>query len=212
MPRYLISFDDGSMDHIPDEDWTEVGKASHEVIQEAVDAGVRWMDYSREAGLPGPSEVGVDLSGQAVRVAYLQRDIDEHGSEVLREQAEAVMGLPARVVVGDDFFLTSRWNDAAPWRGGGALFRNLPSGNSVDCSAGFSTSTQGGYGRMLTARHCNPHAGAAWKDGAGDPFSLAGDAQQMATNDTLLIDPIGGPRVVCMVGLGTHPQHTPATV
>jgi hypothetical protein len=42
MPRYLISFNDGAMDHIPDEDWPEVGRVSHEVIQEAVDAGV-WV-------------------------------------------------------------------------------------------------------------------------------------------------------------------------
>jgi hypothetical protein len=42
MARYLISFDDGAMDHIPDEDWADVGKASHAVVQEAVDAGV-WV-------------------------------------------------------------------------------------------------------------------------------------------------------------------------
>ncbi len=42
MPRYLISFDDGSMDHIPDEDWPEVGRASRAVVQEAKDAGV-WI-------------------------------------------------------------------------------------------------------------------------------------------------------------------------
>ncbi|MEO3814894.1 YciI family protein [Sphaerisporangium sp. B11E5] len=42
MTRYLISFDDGAMDHIPDEDWADVGKASHAVVQEAVDAGV-WV-------------------------------------------------------------------------------------------------------------------------------------------------------------------------
>ncbi|BCB75144.1 hypothetical protein GCM10022251_34990 [Phytohabitans flavus] len=40
MTRYLISFNDGAMDHIPDEDWPDVGKASHAVIQEAVNAGV----------------------------------------------------------------------------------------------------------------------------------------------------------------------------
>jgi hypothetical protein len=40
MTRYLISFDDGAMDHIPDEDWPDVGKASHAVVQEAVNAGV----------------------------------------------------------------------------------------------------------------------------------------------------------------------------
>lgn len=42
MARYLISFNDGAMDHIPDEDWEDVGKAAHAVVQEAVDAGV-WV-------------------------------------------------------------------------------------------------------------------------------------------------------------------------
>jgi hypothetical protein len=39
MPRYLISFDDGSMDHIPDEDWPAVGEASRAVVREAKAAG-----------------------------------------------------------------------------------------------------------------------------------------------------------------------------
>ncbi|MFK3980423.1 YciI family protein [Micromonospora sp. NPDC050397] len=42
MTRYLISFNDGAMDHIPDEEMADVGKASHAVVQEAVDAGV-WV-------------------------------------------------------------------------------------------------------------------------------------------------------------------------
>ena len=42
MTRYLISFPSGAMDHIPAEDWPDVGKASHEVVQEATDAGV-WV-------------------------------------------------------------------------------------------------------------------------------------------------------------------------
>jgi hypothetical protein len=42
MPRYLISFDDGAMDHIPDEEGPAVGEAAHAVIQEAQDAGV-WV-------------------------------------------------------------------------------------------------------------------------------------------------------------------------
>ncbi|MBM0229331.1 YciI family protein [Micromonospora sp. 4G57] len=42
MTRYLISFNDGAMDHIPDEEWADVGKASHAVVQEAVNAGV-WV-------------------------------------------------------------------------------------------------------------------------------------------------------------------------
>lgn len=42
MPRYLISFDDGSMDHIPAADLPEVGEASHAVVREAKAAGV-WI-------------------------------------------------------------------------------------------------------------------------------------------------------------------------
>ncbi|MEV0611054.1 YciI family protein [Polymorphospora rubra] len=40
MTRYLISFDDGAMDHISEEDLPDVGKAAHAVVQEAVNAGV----------------------------------------------------------------------------------------------------------------------------------------------------------------------------
>jgi hypothetical protein len=42
MTRYLISFDSGAMDHIPDEDAPDVGKAAHAVMHEAVNAGV-WV-------------------------------------------------------------------------------------------------------------------------------------------------------------------------
>jgi hypothetical protein len=42
MPRYLISFDAHAMDHIPREEMPAVGKASHEVVDEAMGAGV-WV-------------------------------------------------------------------------------------------------------------------------------------------------------------------------
>jgi hypothetical protein len=42
MHRYLISFDDGSMDHIPDEDMPAVGEAAHAVVRDAKAAGV-WI-------------------------------------------------------------------------------------------------------------------------------------------------------------------------
>ena len=42
MPRYLISFDDGSMDHIPAGDWPAVAEESHKVVQEAKDAKI-WI-------------------------------------------------------------------------------------------------------------------------------------------------------------------------
>jgi hypothetical protein len=40
MTQYLISFDGGAMDHIPDEEGPAVAKAALAVIQEAKDAGV----------------------------------------------------------------------------------------------------------------------------------------------------------------------------
>jgi len=40
--RYLISFNDGAMDHIPQEDFPTVGDASRQVVREAKAAGV-WV-------------------------------------------------------------------------------------------------------------------------------------------------------------------------
>jgi hypothetical protein len=40
MTRYLISFDDGAMDHIPDEEMPAVGEAAHAVARDAIEAGV----------------------------------------------------------------------------------------------------------------------------------------------------------------------------
>ena len=60
MARYLISFENGSMDHIREGDVPEVGKAAHAVVQEAKDAGVfifaGGLDYSDMK----PAVVGMD--------------------------------------------------------------------------------------------------------------------------------------------------------
>jgi hypothetical protein len=50
MPRYLISFDAHAMDHIPDEDMPAVARAAHEVVSEAMNAGV-WV-FRRRTGKP----------------------------------------------------------------------------------------------------------------------------------------------------------------
>lgn len=42
MPRYLISFDDGAMDHIPAGDMPGVGEAAHAVVRAAKAAGA-WI-------------------------------------------------------------------------------------------------------------------------------------------------------------------------
>jgi hypothetical protein len=40
MTRYLISFPDGAMDHIPEQELPDVAKAAHAVAQDALNAGV----------------------------------------------------------------------------------------------------------------------------------------------------------------------------
>ncbi len=42
MPRFLISFDDGSMDHIPASDLNSVSDAAHAVARDAKAAGI-WI-------------------------------------------------------------------------------------------------------------------------------------------------------------------------
>ena len=42
MARYLISFDDGAMDFISDEEMPAVGDEAHAVIRDAQEAGV-WV-------------------------------------------------------------------------------------------------------------------------------------------------------------------------
>jgi hypothetical protein len=42
MPRYLISFDDGSMDHIAEQDLPSVGESARAVVRAAKAAGV-WI-------------------------------------------------------------------------------------------------------------------------------------------------------------------------
>jgi hypothetical protein len=57
MARYLISFDRGAMDHIPDEEGPAVSEAAHAAVQEAKDAGVFVFAGGVDAGV---SVVGTD--------------------------------------------------------------------------------------------------------------------------------------------------------
>ncbi len=64
MTRYLISFHDGAMDHIPKSDLESVGRAAHEVVYEAIDAGV-WFFGAGIGGSRG-SVVATDGTVTAV--------------------------------------------------------------------------------------------------------------------------------------------------
>ncbi|MGC4940605.1 YciI family protein [Kribbella sp. DT2] len=62
MAKYLISFEKGAMDHITAEDFPEVGRTSHAVVQEAKDAGVYVFagGLSYDDGDADPGVVGTD--------------------------------------------------------------------------------------------------------------------------------------------------------
>jgi len=66
MTRYLISFNDGAMAHIPEEDFPDVAKAAQAVVQEAVNAGV-WV-YS--AGLESQKASVVATDGTVTDGPY----------------------------------------------------------------------------------------------------------------------------------------------
>jgi hypothetical protein len=65
MPRYLISFDDGWMD-FPEEDFDDVSKATHAVVDEAKEAGV-WIFG---AGLHSQSATVVATDGTVTEGPY----------------------------------------------------------------------------------------------------------------------------------------------
>jgi hypothetical protein len=66
MTRYLISFHAGAMDHIAEEDMSDVAKASYAVVQEALNAGV-WV-YG--AGLEDPRASVVATDGTVTDGPY----------------------------------------------------------------------------------------------------------------------------------------------
>jgi hypothetical protein len=53
MTRYLISFPDGAMDHIPEEEMPEVAKAAHAVVQDALNVGVYVFAGGMDVQRPG---------------------------------------------------------------------------------------------------------------------------------------------------------------
>jgi hypothetical protein len=85
LARFLVSFDDGSMDHIPAESWPAVGEASHGVVREAKAAGI-WIfggGVERQQAMivaadgvvtPGPSPETKAVIGGFVVIEVASRD------------------------------------------------------------------------------------------------------------------------------------------
>jgi hypothetical protein len=92
MTRYLISFDDGAMNHIPDEDWPAVGEASHG------GTGRRCVDLRRRRGAPtikvvapdGAATAGPDPDTRQSSAAF--RSLTCHHQEAFAWAAKIAVG------------------------------------------------------------------------------------------------------------------------
>ena len=83
MTRYLISFDDGSMDHL-EGDLQEVGEAAHRVLRAAKEAGV-WVtggglmrQQATIVGTDGSKHLGDFPEQKAVIGGFSLIDVDTH--------------------------------------------------------------------------------------------------------------------------------------
>lgn len=65
--RYLISFDAGAMDHIPEQDLVAVGEAAHAVMFEAKQAGVWVFGGGMRPGPAPVAEVDGSVADGAAR-------------------------------------------------------------------------------------------------------------------------------------------------
>ena len=99
MTRYLISFNDGAMDHIPGEDMPAVAKAAHAVVQEVLNAGV----YLFAGGLEfqRPSVVATD--GTVTHGPYPQtKDLSGGVTVVDVPTREAALEWAAKIAVASE--------------------------------------------------------------------------------------------------------------
>ncbi|MEU7961822.1 hypothetical protein [Micromonospora humida] len=102
--------------------------------------------------------------------------------------AASMAGVPVTVQTGVSASPATRWDDTAPWWGGGA-WRNATTGGG--CSTGFGV-FQGGSARMLSAAHCGNINNAA-TDPTGQSMGIVGTRN--AGTDTLLLSGASGGRV-----------------
>jgi hypothetical protein len=156
------------------------------------------LDLARSGSIPRISTISLDTAGKGLTVETSADTQNRFGSARLVDIYGKVTGVPTVVKINDAPQPTTRQNDSDPWFGGGLIRDpgfNPP--NDLDpysfCSVAFAAVTTSNYGRLLSARHCDPSGNVAWDDGAGDPLTRGGSSVNVrAVDDTMLIDPIGG--------------------
>ncbi|HEY2488804.1 MAG TPA: YciI family protein [Streptosporangiaceae bacterium] len=96
MTRYLISFNNGAMDHIPEEEMPDVAMAAHAVVQETLNAGV----YLFAGGLDFQKPSIVATDGTVTEGPYPQTKELSGGFTVIDVPTrEAALGWAAKIAV-----------------------------------------------------------------------------------------------------------------
>jgi hypothetical protein len=160
---------------------------------------------ARELGIISAS---VNADGSGLTLGSTLKDIDSAD----HSRAAAAAGLKFEDLVfntgrtpSDGY--ASRQNDSSPWKGGGATRHG-----SAGCSSGYAV-LSGSAGRLLSARHCDPSANLAVKDGADQQIAPGGSSVSgKASVDSLLIDPTASPATTPKVYVGGYASSTQATV
>lgn len=155
-----------------------VGSAAH-TREELLRAAEALMARS---GADRPSAVALASDGSALEV-----EMPVALTPAARTAVARGVQVPVRVHQSQQVVPVTRQNDSSPWIGGGAMT------SSAFCSTGFAVVRPDGYGRLLSAGHCDPSGNWAWKDGAGDSLTVGGSAVAVnLSRDSMLIDPVGG--------------------
>ncbi|MEV4252272.1 hypothetical protein AB0J52_03770 [Spirillospora sp. NPDC049652] len=108
-------------------------------------------------------------------------------TKAIAAQAKTVTGVPVTYVDGGVASLDGRYDDYAPYYGGGAI---LNDDNHARCTAGWAVSDGGGKSYLLTAGHCG-RTGGGWHNGSwttpGTGLWVGTGAQENVGHDLLLI-------------------------
>ena len=150
-------------------------------------------------------DVADDSSGMVVQVSGSSRltpgDMTELTAVLGQSAIEVEYGVAAATTY------ATRWSDGNPWKGGGAM-----SVNGAGCSTGFAV-LAGGYGRLLSARHCDPTGNGVVYSGGGTLIAPGGSSVSVVgAIDSMLVDPSASPATTAKVYRSGYSSGTLSTV
>lgn len=153
-------------------------------------AGLRIHKAWRSGKLPKYATIVSNNDGSGLTVELPTDSLAKSAAADLKPQFQNEAAMDIAVAAGEAITPTTRGDDASPWRAG-AQIRN-PNGGI--CSTAFAVVRPDGYGRILSASHCDFTGNLSWDDYSGDAFTPGGGSVSIdrVPYDTMIMDPTGG--------------------